>query len=143
MQMSSSSKKKLGWFNAWVSTIIPHIQYSLILVLSLMSTLILILLVVQSCPVKKKLMDRGLLVSPTQYSLVIINVHSLMTQTLKSLSQKYKESNRYPADAGILPINKKKNRFKDILPCKLFFITYCTVRQSLSLVGNYSMRVIN
>jgi tyrosine-protein phosphatase non-receptor type 12/18/22 len=35
---------------------------------------------------------------------------------LKGLSQQYKDNDSFPADSGKLPCNKKKNRFKDILP---------------------------
>ncbi|XP_065909372.1 tyrosine-protein phosphatase non-receptor type 12-like [Dysidea avara] len=35
---------------------------------------------------------------------------------LKSRSLQWKNEGQYPADAGSIPINRKKNRFKDILP---------------------------
>ena len=35
---------------------------------------------------------------------------------LKAISQKYKDNDTFPADSGKLACNKKKNRFKDILP---------------------------
>jgi tyrosine-protein phosphatase non-receptor type 12/18/22 len=35
---------------------------------------------------------------------------------LKAESLQYKEQNTFPAESGQLPCNKKKNRFKDILP---------------------------
>lgn len=41
------------------------------------------------------------------------------SQSLKTESMKYKEQNMFPAESGQLPVNKKKNRFKDILPCEL------------------------
>ena len=40
------------------------------------------------------------------------------SQELKGMSQKYKDNDTFPADSGRLSCNKKKNRFKDILPCK-------------------------
>ncbi len=33
----------------------------------------------------------------------------------------------YPAEAGQLPVNKKKNRFKDILPCKDLCLRVCMI----------------
>ena len=39
-------------------------------------------------------------------------------QELKNISQQYKDSDTFPADSGKLSCNKKKNRFKDILPCE-------------------------
>jgi len=49
---------------------------------------------------------------------VCICVCVFLRQSLKLQSQKYKEGNRYPASSGQLAINRKKNRFKDILPCE-------------------------
>lgn len=43
---------------------------------------------------------------------------SLFSQALKMESQRYKDQNTFPAESGQNPVNKKKNRFKDILPCK-------------------------
>ncbi|XP_003383058.2 PREDICTED: tyrosine-protein phosphatase non-receptor type 12-like [Amphimedon queenslandica] len=37
-------------------------------------------------------------------------------QALKMESQRYKDQNTFPAESGQNPVNKKKNRFKDILP---------------------------
>ena len=46
------------------------------------------------------------------------NTLALCPQVLKSRSLQWKNEGQYPADAGSIPINRKKNRFKDILPCK-------------------------
>jgi len=44
---------------------------------------------------------------------------------LKSRSLQWKNEGQYPADAGSIPINRKKNRFKDILPCKPLDLAVC------------------
>lgn len=61
-------------------------------------------------------------------------------QVLKSRSLQWKNEGQYPADAGSIPINRKKNRFKDILPCKpvqLFwtFLNITLVKYSLNQVS--------
>ena len=53
------------------------------------------------------------------HSSIKLTLFAISSQSLKLQSQKNKEKNVYPAEAGQLPVNKKKNRFKDILPCKI------------------------
>lgn len=43
---------------------------------------------------------------------------TMHSQMLKARSLQWKNDGIYPADAGSVAINRKKNRFKDILPCK-------------------------
>lgn len=45
-------------------------------------------------------------------------------QRLRRLSTKYRTEKIYPTNAGEKEENVKKNRYKDILPCKLFAIHY-------------------
>ena len=42
----------------------------------------------------------------------------VFVQALKTKSQLYRDKDTYPAETGQKPSNKKKNRFKDILPCE-------------------------
>ena len=54
---------------------------------------------------------------------IVLYITMLLTplihaQMLKARSLQWKNDGVYPADAGSVPINRKKNRFKDILPCK-------------------------
>lgn len=44
----------------------------------------------------------------------------LMFQVIRDQGIKERDNNTYPAEEGKKPYNIKKNRYKDILPCKLF-----------------------
>lgn len=41
---------------------------------------------------------------------------------LKELTESLKSDESYPMNEGQSDVNRKKNRYKDILPCKLHFI---------------------
>ena len=49
----------------------------------------------------------------------MVRVSLRLIQELKTISQAYKDNDTFPADSGKLACNKKKNRFKDILPCEM------------------------
>ena len=56
-------------------------------------------------------------------------------QALKSLSESLRNQSEYSCSQGEQEVNRKKNRYKDILPCKCIFNEWVTHFSVKTLVG--------